>query len=59
VPHYRAYVVGSNGHFLGVLDLDRENDAAAKEKAEQLVDGHDVELWQQKRKVALFKHERK
>jgi hypothetical protein len=28
----------------------------AKERAKQLVDGHDIELWQLGRKVALFKH---
>jgi hypothetical protein len=31
----------------------------AREHARQLVDGHDVELWQQERKVAVFKHEPK
>jgi hypothetical protein len=59
VPHYRAYLIGSNCHFLRAVDLVCESDAAAKEKAEQLVDGYDVELWQQERKLALFKHERK
>jgi hypothetical protein len=56
---YRTYLIGSNGHILRSVDVVCKNDAAAKEKAEQLVDGHDVELWQQERKVALFKHERK
>jgi hypothetical protein len=59
VAQYRAYLIGSDGHFLRSLDLICDNDDAAIENAEQLVDGHDVELWQQKRKVALFKHERK
>lgn len=59
MAQYRAYLIGSDGHFLRSLDLICDNDDAAIENAEQLVDGHDVELWQQKRKVALFKHERK
>jgi hypothetical protein len=32
------------------------DDYAAKERAEQLVDGHDVELWFLDRRIAEFKH---
>jgi hypothetical protein len=32
------------------------DDDAAKAQAAPLVDGHDVELWQEGRKVADFKH---
>jgi hypothetical protein len=35
------------------------DDDAAKDQAKQLVDGHDVELWQRDRKVALFQHKSK
>ena len=51
---YRAYVMGLDGHILSRIDLVCENDEAAKERAEQLVDGHDVELWQRDRKIATF-----
>jgi hypothetical protein len=37
------------------VDLFCPNDEAAKEKAKQLVDGHDVELWQLGRKIETFK----
>jgi hypothetical protein len=30
------------------------DDDAAAEQAKQLVDGHDVELWQPARKIAVF-----
>jgi hypothetical protein len=30
------------------------DDEVAKEYAKQFVDGHDIELWQQDRKVAKF-----
>jgi hypothetical protein len=30
------------------------DDEAAKEQAEQLIDSHDIELWQYARKVAPF-----
>ena len=53
---YRAYLLGSDGHFFDVVPLVCETDTEAIEKAKQLVDGHDVELWQLDRKVAEFKH---
>ena len=31
----------------------------AREHARQLVDGHDVELWQLDRKIAAFRHNEK
>ena len=44
MPEYRAYVVGSDGHFINVVALECGNDAEAVEHAKQVVDGHDVEL---------------
>jgi hypothetical protein len=52
--HYRAYVMDDNNHIIKAVDLDCENDVAAKERARQLVDGHDIELWQLDRKIAVF-----
>jgi len=51
---YRAYFIGPDGHVQKRVDLLCENDEAAKEKAEQMVDGHDVELWQLDRMIATF-----
>jgi hypothetical protein len=53
---YRAYIVGADGHIMGFVGFWCSDDDAAKAQAGQLVDGHDVELWQQGRKVADFKH---
>jgi hypothetical protein len=53
---YRAYLLGSDGHFFDAVSLICETDNEAIEKAKHLVDGHDVELWQVDRKVAEFKH---
>jgi hypothetical protein len=36
------------------IDLICEDEATAKERAEQLVDGQYVELWQGDRKIATF-----
>ena len=42
---YRAYTVGRDGHFIDYEPLVCADDAEAIEKAKQLLDGHDVELW--------------
>jgi hypothetical protein len=55
VTDYRAYLVATDGHFTKAIDLECPDDEAAMEKAKQLVNGHDVELWQRQRKVAVFK----
>jgi hypothetical protein len=43
---YRAYLIGNDGHIFQAMNLDVPDDAAAIAAALQLVDGHDVELWQ-------------
>jgi hypothetical protein len=53
---YRAYIIGTDGHFLRAIELICPDDDSAKEYAKNLVDGHDVELWQQDRRIATFKH---
>jgi hypothetical protein len=54
MSHYRAYVIGQDGHFIKSVILDCESDDAAIEAAKQLVDGHDIELWQLDRQIAKF-----
>jgi hypothetical protein len=51
VSFYRAYVIDQDGHFLEVVNLECASDAAAVEAAQQLVNGHDVELWQEDRMI--------
>jgi hypothetical protein len=51
MPDYRVYIIGTDGHFQKSVALDCETDDAAVESAKQLVDGHDVELWQRDRKI--------
>jgi hypothetical protein len=51
VPYYRVYLIGRDGHFIEAINLDCANDAAAIESAKQLINGHDVEVWQQDRLV--------
>jgi hypothetical protein len=52
--HYRVYLIGLDGRFIKSIDLSCADDSAAIESAKQLIDGHDIELWQQDRKVACF-----
>jgi hypothetical protein len=54
MAHYRAYFIGRDGHFMKAVDLICDDDTAAEKCARQMVDGHDVELWQHDRRVAKF-----
>ena len=54
MPEYRVYVIGQDGHFLKSEHLDCADDDDAIEAAKQLIDGHDIELWQRDRRVAQF-----
>jgi hypothetical protein len=59
MPDYRAYILGGEGHrFAIVAEFPRNHadDSTALLAAKQLVDGHDVELWNGGRLVARFDH---
>jgi hypothetical protein len=55
MAEYRAYIIGTDGQFIKAIELLCPDDDTAKEYAEQLVDGRDVELWQGDRKIETFK----
>ena len=59
MAEYRAYIMTDDDHIISAIGLECPDDNAAKERAKQFVDGHDVELWQLGRKVATFKHKPK
>jgi hypothetical protein len=62
MPDYRAYTVGIDGHFNSLKAEFLHNhpdDATAIEAAKQLVDGHDIELWDRDRFVGRFSPEAK
>ncbi|TGN90920.1 hypothetical protein EOW77_0003550 [Bradyrhizobium yuanmingense] len=54
VKEYRAYIVDKDGHVTGRIDLICEDEDVARERAQQLVDGHAVELWQGTQKIDRF-----
>ena len=59
MANYRAYTVGSDGHFVGYEPLICFNDDDAVAKASSLMDGHDVEVWDGPRLVVRLKHRAK
>jgi hypothetical protein len=48
---YRAYVLNKDDSIRLAIDLYCEDDDTARDRAQQLVDGHDVELWRGERKI--------
>jgi hypothetical protein len=52
MSEYRVYVNGRDGHFINAIMLDCADDKAAIESAKQLINGHDIELWQGERIIA-------
>jgi len=55
MAEYRAFIIGIDGRFLRAIELVCPDDVSATECARQLVDSHDVELWQGDRKITAFK----
>lgn len=46
MQEYRAFIMGPDGHVQNRVDLRCNDESEAIGLARQLVDGHDVELWQ-------------
>jgi hypothetical protein len=49
---YRVYIIGEEGRFIAVREIDAPNDHAALRQAKQYVDGKDVEVWHRGRSIA-------
>ena len=54
MAHYRRYVIGCDGHPIKAVDLNRTDDDEARKRAEQMVDGHSVELREYARRITRF-----
>jgi hypothetical protein len=59
VQEYRAFTVGSDGHFVGFEPIVCDTDDQAIEGAKRMLDGRDVEVWCAARLVAKLSHEKK
>ena len=55
MANYRAYLLDHNHHVISVANLQCADEQEARERAQQLVDANDVELWQLDRRIAVFK----
>jgi hypothetical protein len=56
VIDYRAYFVGSDGHFVRFVELACSDDAEAVEQARRLIAGEDIELWSRDRFIVRLLH---
>ena len=55
MPEYRFYTIAKNGHVLKPPKaFEFPNDQTATKEAKQLLDGHDIEIWQGARVVAYL-----
>ena len=55
MPTYRILTLGPDRLLEAAKDIECETDADAIKQAKQLLDGHDIELWQQGRFIEFFK----
>ncbi len=55
---YRAYVIGSDGHFVSATELVCESDEAAAEEASALLQEQSIEIWSGDRFVIRLYPER-
>jgi hypothetical protein len=53
---YRAFVMGRDGRILQRHEFLCADEEDAKERAKQMVNGYDVELWHRNRRIAIFRH---
>jgi hypothetical protein len=58
MAEYRIYKVGLDGHFIGFEPLVCDDDEQAIEKAKQILDRHDFQIWSGPRFVGSVKQER-
>lgn len=54
MPDYFASIIGDDGHFKDFKFIKADDNASAVEAAKGFVDGHDIEVWQLDRKVAVL-----
>jgi hypothetical protein len=56
--NYRVYIIGPDGHFRNFEIVTANDDESAIKLARKYVDGHDVELWDLDRKIAVLSPEK-
>jgi hypothetical protein len=56
MAEYRIFTVGSDGHFIDFEAVICDDDEQAVQKAKNLLDGHDLQIWSGPRYVRWLKH---
>jgi hypothetical protein len=59
MKEYRAYIVGTDGHYSDRIEFFCKDDDAAKRRARALVDGCAVVLWRETSLIAEYKPDRR
>jgi hypothetical protein len=54
MPVYHAYIIGLHSRPIRVVRMDCADDDSAIKSASNLVDSHDVELWQMDRPIVRY-----
>jgi hypothetical protein len=54
MPEYLAILIAPDGQYKSAIKLQEPNDEFAIEAAKVLVDGHDVEVWLDDRRVTIL-----
>ena len=54
MSRYKAYLIARDGQHIKAVDLECDDDDAAKKRAEQMTDVGNVELWEHARRIAKF-----
>ena len=52
MPRYRIYTIGRDDHFWSDENIHCADDQEATQRAQQTMDGRDIELWERDRFVA-------
>jgi len=52
---YRAYALDDEGHIIAVHEFDCSSDEEAKQTVARMLDGHDLEVWQLNRRIAVLR----
>lgn len=53
MAHYRAYLLDHDRHVISLANLQCADEQKAQERAQQLVDANDIELWQLDGRIAV------
>lgn len=54
MAHYRAFLIGTDGHFKGAEEFISDSDTSALEHARQFAKAQPVEVWQEARRVGVI-----